>query len=187
MAQVTMELRHVLEMNEFTLFDFDYEISDLAWKKKLEEDFINTYFFNEIGKETIDRWKHYVKRKFTVIMPYYNKLYLSSLREIDPMITHRRKETYEGHNENSGSSASTDRSKSFEYPQNANPATDIASGMDDSTSTSTTGADSAMDYEKIIEGLDGDQNALLKSYRDNILRINEMILRECKDLFILVY
>lgn len=187
MAQVTMELRKVLELQNFNLFDFEYEISDLTWKKKLEEDFINTYYFNEIGQETIDRWKLYVKRKFTVIMPYYNKLYMSGLMQIDPLITHKRSESYTGHNENSGSSATTDRSKTFEYPQNANPVTDIASGMDDSTSTATTGADSAMEYEKVIEGLDGDQNALLKSYRDNILRINEMILKECKDLFILVY
>ena len=187
MAQVTMELRHLLELTDFELFDFEYECDDLSWKQQLEEDFILTYSFCEIGVETVDKWKHYLKRKFHDIMPYYNKLYMSTLMQLDPLITHRRTETYKADNTSAGSAASTDNSKSYEYPQNANPATDIASGMDNSTTSSTSTGTGSIEYEKVISGLDGDQNALLKSYRDNILRINPMIMKECKDLFILVY
>lgn len=187
MSRVTMELRKVLEIEEFSLFDFDYDISDLKWKEELERDFVDTFYFNEIGMETIDRWKHYVKRKFQHIMPYYNKLYMSTLLELDPLLTHKRTETYTGENTGSGSGTTSDNNKTFDYPQNANPSQDIASTMDDSSSTSSTSSTSAMNYEKVITGFDGDQNALLKSYRDNILRINEMIMKECKDLFILVY
>ena len=187
MAQVTIELRHLLEMENFNLFDFDYEISDLAWKAKLEEDFINTFYFLEIGTETPDKFKHYLKRKFHDIMPYYNKLYQTTLMDLNPFITHKRVETYEGNNTNTGNVSSTDTSKTFDYPQNANPATDIASSADNTVTSATTGSSAAIDYEKIIEGLDGDQNELLKKYRENILRINPMIMKECKDLFILVY
>ena len=187
MAQVTIELRHLLAIPEFKLFDFPYQISDANWKKDLEQDFVDTFYFNEIGQETPDRWKHYVKRKFQHIMPYYDKLYLSTLMELSPLLTHKRDETYTATSENVTEGSSTDNSKTFEYPQNASPVTDIPSGMDDSTSTTEGTSSGTTDYHKVIQGFDGDQNALLKSYRENILRINEMIMKECKDLFILVY
>ena len=144
MARVTMELRKVLEIEEFNLFDFEYEISDLSWKEDLERDFVDTFYFNEIGMETIDRWKHYVKRKFQHIMPYYNKLYMSTLMELDPLLTHKRTETYTGENTGSGTGTTSDNNKTFDYPQNANPAQDIASSMDDSSSRSSTSSTSAM-------------------------------------------
>ncbi|NCC80421.1 MAG: hypothetical protein EOM07_12565 [Clostridia bacterium] len=187
MAQVTMELRTVLQMTDFNLFDFDYECDDLTWKAKLEQQFIDTYYFNEIGQETIDRWKHHIRTKFQSIMPYYNKLYNTTLMEINPLITKRETETYEGDNASAGLSSSTDNSKNFDYPQNANPATDIASSMDDNQGTLETSGNSSMNYERIMEGFEGNQSELLKSYRENILRINTMIMKECKDLFILIY
>lgn len=207
MAQVTMELRTVLQMTNFNLFDFEYECDDLSWKAKLEQQFIDTYYFNEIGQETIDRWKHHVKTKFQSIMPYYNKLYNTTLMEINPLITRRISETYEevgadnvtssGKDESTASIQNADNTKNFDYPQNNNPLTDIASSAVDSSSdssqetvldtNSTTAASRDMNYEKIIEGFEGNQSELLKSYRENILRINTMIMKECKGLFILIY
>src|SRR5690606_41711261 len=59
-------------------------------------------------------------------------------RSSDLLLTHKRVETYTGENTGSGTGTTSDNNKTFDYPQNANPAQDIASSMDDSTSTSAT-------------------------------------------------
>lgn len=195
MAAVTMELRNVLLMNDFKLFDFEYQCDDLNFKQFIENQFVSNYYFHEIGQETIDRWKHRVKTKFETIMPYYNELHNSTLLSLDPLITHRRTETLEETANDTGSNnldvTNEGSDKTFEHPQNDNPLTDIATGSGVSSSTGNQSAtnitDRVRNYQKIIEGLDGDQSVLLENYRKNMLRINQMILKECKDLFILVY
>ncbi|NCC80161.1 MAG: hypothetical protein EOM07_11240 [Clostridia bacterium] len=186
MAQVTMELRTVLSMENFNLFDFNYECDDAAWKEKLEQQFINTYYFMEIGQETIDRWKHRVRTKFQSIMPYYNDLYKSTLMEINPLITHNRKETYAADNSSNTSMSAVNDAIEYDHPQTGTSSDIPASRMNnDGTSTSTN--TTLNNYERNIEGLDGDQSVLLKAYRETIIDINEMIMKDCKDLFILVY
>ena len=186
MAQVTVELRKLLQ-TDFKLFDFPYEIDDAAWKEKLERDIVNHYYFYEIGSETPDRFKHQFMSKMLEIMPYYNKLHQTMMMDFNPLVTHKRTETYEGSNQSSGNVDATDNTKSFEYPQNASPATDIASGMDDNTSSSQSIMSGTQDYERVVEGLDGNQSELIKSYRNNLMKLNLRIIEELRSLFILIY
>ena len=199
MAQVTIELRHVLNMDGFNLFDFDYPITDLGWKKELEQAFIDKFYFNEIGYETIDRWKHALKTKMNLIMPYYDKLYMSTLKEYDPFVTMTIKEEYTdtGKTENV-SSATANGSGDYEtvgtdYPHTSAITTDIPSDRSKTQSTSVNTSESSgetntqKDYSKLLEGFQGDRTELLKNYRDNILNVTEMVLNELKSLFILVY
>src|SRR5690606_9448322 len=86
MAQVTIELRHLLQMDDFDLFDFDYPISDLTWKEELERDIINYFYFHEIGSETPDRFKWQFKTRMLLIMPKYVKLY-DALQDVNPLAT----------------------------------------------------------------------------------------------------
>lgn len=203
MAQVSMELRTVIQFPEVKLFNFDYPCDDAAWKTKLEEIFIRSYYFHEIGFETIDRFLYELETKFKLIMPYYNNLYKTTLLSIDPLITSKSNEIYKATNKVDSTSTTTDTTTAtntdqltdYQYPQNADELTDIAAGRKvnngSATNNATTGnvgkTDNIMDYEKIITGLSGDQSALLKSYRANIININQMIIRECKNLFILIY
>ncbi len=199
MAQVTIELRHVLNMDGFDLFDFDYPITDIGWKNELEQAFIDKFYFNEIGFETIDRWKHALKTKMKSIMPYYDKLYMTTLEDYDPFITISIKEEYEdtGKTENT-SSATANGSGDYEtvgtdYPHTSAITTDIPSDRSKTQSTSLNTSESSgetntqRDYSKLLEGFQGDKSELLKKYRDNILNITEMVLEELKPLFILVY
>lgn len=93
LAQVTIELRHVLQMEGFELFDFEYKFEDENFKHQFEQLFKEYYYFYEIGEETIDRWKHTFKNRLQILSPYYNDLYMSTLKDIDPFITTQIKES----------------------------------------------------------------------------------------------
>ncbi len=194
-----MELRQVLRIKDFELFDFDYPISDQNWKEELESLFKDYFFFYEIGSETIDRFKHNLKTKLRTIMPYYNQLYETTLLDIDPLLTMKLKEIFEekqdteGYTSSTGSSNNTMNQTRTDYPQHSDIESDIPTekGKTDESGTSTTSGSSEgsslRDYEKIIEGYSSDPHSALAKYRENILNINHQIIRECKDLFILVY
>lgn len=187
MAQVTIELRHLLQMSNFNMFDFTYPITDSSWKAELERDIKNHYYFHEIGVETPDRFKQRLMSKMNEIMPYYDKLHQTMLLDFNPLITHRKTETFEGSSESSGNVSSTDNTKTYEYPQTGNPASDIAAGMDNTSGSSQSISSGANDYERTEEGFDGDQSELIRSYRQNILNLNLRIIEELRPLFILIY
>lgn len=84
MAQVTVELRHLLE-TDFELFDFDYTFDDLNFKKQLEEHIINYYYDYEIGQETPDMFKRKFVTRWKRIIPYYNELYNTTLLTYNPL------------------------------------------------------------------------------------------------------
>lgn len=71
----------------YEIFDFDYPLFRADHRPTLERKIIETYYFREIGQETPDRFKHYLKAKMRLIMPYYNKLYESETLDFDPFIT----------------------------------------------------------------------------------------------------
>ncbi len=215
MAQVTMELRHVLMMKNFKLFDFEYPIVDIEWKRQLEQLIKDYYYFHEIGFETIDRFKHVLKAKLNLIMPYYNDLYLTTLLDIDPLLTIHIKETLDNEKvltDNRSIDLTDEGSMNItgevtndevmtEYPQSSNISNDIPTQRTGDVGTSTSDTldnrqtttrltgDQVTDnnYLKIIEGFDGNIHENLRSYRKNIININNLIIQDLKTLFILVY
>lgn len=211
MAQVTIELRNVLKMKDFELFDFDYPICDSSWKREFENLFKNYFYFYEIGAETIDRFKHNLKTRLRLIMPYYNELYKSTLFELDPLLSKKIKETYSDTRESNSTDKVTDNSISTsntdnndervetDYPQHTNIEDDIPTnkaknsirqntkGKVDYSSNRNNIKKDLHDYERVIEGFEGNQNELLKSYRQNIININKLLIEDLKILFILVY
>lgn len=77
MSQYTVELRTLINVFKYNVFNFNYPFytDDNLMKKEFEELFINRYYFHEIGSETYDRWQHMLKTRLTLIMPYYAQLY----------------------------------------------------------------------------------------------------------------
>lgn len=57
-------------------------------RKELEQKIIHTYYFNQIGCETPERFIYYINSQLERIMPYYNQLYQSELIKIDPLLNH---------------------------------------------------------------------------------------------------
>lgn len=87
MAQVTVELRHLLERTDFQLFDFDYE-AEPEFKASIEKAMIDHYYFYEIGSETPERFKQRFETRFRRVISYYNELYKTSKIKYDPLNTY---------------------------------------------------------------------------------------------------
>lgn len=210
MAQVTIELRHLLQMKDFNLFDFDYPISDPTWKEELERDIINYFYFHEIGSETPDRFKWQFRTRMLLIMPKYVELY-DALQGVNPLATLQMVE------ESADRTTSTDRTTSSgstttssttntqaddvrtDYPDHADIINDIPTEKTRSTTSNTTSTNNKntaeADREGEIkregelkrEGYQGEVTDLVQNYYKNMKTINMMIIEELKDLFILVY
>lgn len=57
-------------------------------KETLIRKIMHTYYFEQIGSETPDRFIHFINSHLENIMPYYNQLYESELVKINPLMNH---------------------------------------------------------------------------------------------------
>lgn len=158
MAKYTTQIRSIVESGT-SLFDFDYPIFDSVYRPVLEQKIIDHYYFREIGLETVAQFKHFLKSKLNIIMPYYNEQYeaLSVFKTYDPYInkdlttTEKRDITQDNENETSsnvetiGSNTmdadGTDKDIFSDTPQAKLSGLDYATNLTDSASTSHTEQD----------------------------------------------
>ena len=89
MAQVTVELRKLLELNNFELFDFQYQFDDQNFRAQLEQSVIDYYYNYEIGTETPDEFKRRFQAKWLSFIDYYNQLYNTTLLTYNPLINYK--------------------------------------------------------------------------------------------------
>lgn len=76
-TKLTVELGELIE-NGFELFNFEYpSYYKGAEKLAFEQKIIDHYYFRQIGQETPQRFRHYLKCKLCEIMPYYIQRYES--------------------------------------------------------------------------------------------------------------
>lgn len=181
---VTIELRKLIESN-FDIFE-DFPIFDESYRKTLERKIIDHYYFREIGQETPYRFKKVLGTKLREIMPYYNKLYESELKlfaETDPFESYNLTETL------SRNSSSTSKLLNLlsDTPQgsvdvNSNDyVSNIAKTNGDGTNTES--------YTLTRKGNIGVQTLgyEMNEYRKAFLRIDEDILKELNECFLLIY
>lgn len=197
MATVTMELRKILSVQNFDLFDFDYPVLNASWKVEFEKVFKDYYFFHEIGSETADRFKQRLKARLNLIMPKYVDQYDKMSLLVNPLeverltttevrdLTKDRTRTGENSVNLTGATTSTD------YPQHASIVDDIPTVKSQDTSNSTgsqleTVGDLENENKTVTTIKTGGINEVLEllKLKDNI---TEQVINECKTLFILVY
>lgn len=203
MAQVTVELRHLLE-TDFELFDFEYEFVDPEFKKELEQAVIDHYYFYEIGQETPERFKQRFKSRWLNMIGGINELYKTTQLEYDILSNYSISETMDQIQTSDSTQDSTGNSSTYsdsntkgsDYPQQPiaggdflsnETITRVDSEVNDSTRIvgSTTNEN---DYTKKIEGMTGSTYPdLIRKHRENIINIKEMVIEEMKPCFILVY
>ena len=92
MAQVTVELRKLLQLNSFELFDFPYQFDDIKFKEQLEQSVIDYYYNYEIGVETPDEFKRRFEAKWLSFIDYYNLLYNTTLLTYNPLTNYKMTE-----------------------------------------------------------------------------------------------
>lgn len=230
MAKYTIELYTMFKDKNFKVFDFEYEFYDVTLKEQFEKKFVDYFMFDEIGFETPQRFKHFLKAKLNLIMPYYKKLYETELaskdinfllnkdlketfiREIDTSDIGTSSSTINGTNNSTSSTEANSNSNSKEsYLDNGNADVDLSAGnltgvtgnvsqgtsssTNNITESSTTTNDtsntnkSSEKTELISQGNIGITSSaeLLQKWRDTIVNIDNMIIDECKDLFMQIY
>lgn len=76
MNNYTLTLQQIVK-NDINIFDFDYDLFNPNYKSTFEQLFIDYFYLEEIGHETVGQFKHRLKNKLQLVLPYYNKLYMS--------------------------------------------------------------------------------------------------------------
>ena len=212
MAKYTLELRTIYEDTNFKLFDFDYEFYDNDLKSNFESKFFEHYYFDEIGFPTIQKFKHMLKAKLHLIMPYYKQLYNIEVKSInvDFLLQKDLKETFVREIENSsnmngnissnGNNNSENININSDTPQSkiddiekymSNASKDKAINSYNNSNTSSTDT-SSNGYEKTEFTSKGNigvtsMATLVKKWREILINIDEMILNDLQDLFMQVY
>lgn len=203
LAQVTVELRHLLE-TDFELFDFDYDFVDPEFKKELEQAVIDHYYFHEIGQETPERFKQRFKSRWLRMIGRINELYKTTLLEYDILSNHSISETMDqlqtsdSTQDTTGNSTthSDSNTKGSDYPQQPIAGGDFLSNETQSQvdsevndTTSIVGSTkNENNYTRKTEGMTGSTYPdLIRKHRENIINIKAMVIEELKPCFILVY
>lgn len=78
------------------VFNFDFPIWLESYRPILEKKILMHYFNKEIGLETYALWKLYLEERLNLIMPYYNKMYETTVKDYDYMTNINDEETYTG-------------------------------------------------------------------------------------------
>ena len=210
MSKYTLELRRIHETYKVFNFDYDFYVNSEAIKTKFEEKFIDEYYFNEIGFETVARFQHRLKTKLNKIMPYYKQLYETEIRskDIDFMLNKDLVEEYErivtGENNSISDLTVSDNTQNDNLEsniENGNASLELEKGsltnvsksnLVNNTSSNNTLKDTTSQNEKTILTSKGNIGVtssaeLLEKWRKVIINIDELIINECYDLFMGVY
>lgn len=77
------------------IFDFSYPIFDEEYRPVLETKILKHFYTQEIGSETVGRWRLMLDATMNEIMPWYNKLYRDGLQLINPFISDDLETTFD--------------------------------------------------------------------------------------------
>ena len=210
MSKYTLELRRIQQTHKIFDFDYDFYTNDETIKYNFEDKFINEYYFNEIGFETVGRFKQRLKTKLNKIMPYYTQLYQTELRtkDIDFMLNKDLEEVYERVLEGSNTSkndVTVDNNSTSNVLEsnidNGNASLELEKGsltnvgkstINDNTKSSNSVNDTTNQTERTKLSSKGNIGVtssaeLLEKWRKVIINIDDLIINECSDLFMQVY
>ena len=175
------------------IFDFDYPVpDDTEFKKRFEKKFLMYYFMSEICCETLSLWKFWLNEKLNRIMPYYIDKYNSIISkdkifsDTDYSVSDSRvdKGTYSG--------TTSEKNKFSDTPQGGLTGlesdryltrAEIDSGSTESSNNSTS------DLMRLVSGKSGGKSyaEMSMEYREAIINLDEEIIMDCQDLFMLIY
>ena len=89
----TVTLNQMIQ-NNVTIFDFDYPIFREEYRETFQQHFIDYFIDEEIAHETVAQFKLRLKSKLNLIMPYYNKIFLTQEMEQRILDNYDVTETY---------------------------------------------------------------------------------------------
>ena len=174
------------------------------WSKdRLASAIVDHYYMREIGYETIGLFKHYAKVYMREIMERYLPLIYSKSIEYNPLVNVDYEETFTRNITGSGESESTNNASGLsvnsDTPQGeitkanilaGNYASNTGASETESTINDTTSNTTDETYTKKVKGNSGvsaTAQKMISQYRENIIAINEQIIKELDKLFMGLY
>ena len=217
MSKYTIELREIENCICYLFpkgFPFYTDSEEL--RKNFIQKFYDEYMFREIGFETVERFKRSLLGKLNKIMPYYTQLYHTELesKNINFLFNKDLIETFEreitGSSEinanattnSTGTSTANSNDIMYDtpntriddmtkYPTQGSQGENTATTSSNGTSTSNqTGENTQSEKTSLIsKGNIGITSSaqLLKEWREVIINIDELILNDLEDLFMLLF
>ena len=190
-----------------------YEIETILkaniWSKdRLASKIVDHYYIREIGYETIGLFKHYAKVYMQEIMERYLPLIYTNCIDYDILTNVDYEETFtrnikgNGESESSSTNSASGLSVNSDTPQGEITKANILAGNYASNTgasetesnisdTSTTSNTTDETYSKKIKGNNGGlgdtSQKLIYQYRQNIIAIDEQIIKELDKLFMGLY
>lgn len=194
MERTTMTLGELIE-NNVNIFDFDYPFYSEEYRPTFERHFIEHFYFDEIGQETVARFKQRLKIKLNLIMPYWNKIFLADELEQRILDNYDVTETYtrEVANNSSATNESTNKNLQSDTPITRTDLeqVDYFSNIvkDIGNNTSNVNNNSIENWERRMQGNIGvqtDADAIIK-YWQSLRMIELEIFNQLSVLFMEVY
>ena len=217
MSRYTIELREIENCICYLFpkgFPFYTDSEEL--RLNFMQKFYDEYMFREIGFETVERFKRSLLGKLNKIMPYYTQLYHTELesKNINFLLNKDLVETFEREvsgssevNSNSttnstGSSSANSNDIMYDTPntriddmtkyptQGSQGENNVTSSSNGNSTTNQTGENTQTEKTSLIsKGNIGITSSaqLLKEWREVIINIDELILNDLEDLFMLLF
>ena len=194
MERTTLTLGEIIE-NNVNIFDFEYPFYNEDYRPTFERHFIEHFYFDEIGQETVARFKQRLKIKLNLIMPYWNKIFLADELEQRILDNYDVTETYtrEVVNNSSATNESTNKNLQSDTPITRTDLeqVDYFSNIvkDIGNNTSNVNNNSIENWERRMQGNIGvqtDSDAIIK-YWKSLRQIENEIFEQCSNLFMEVW
>ena len=193
MGKYTLTIQEILS-NNVNLFDFDYSFYNESHKKGFEKKFVDRFLFDEIGAETVARFKHNLRTMLNEIMPYYTHLYETTIYDYNPTLNYDLQEVIirDVSNEQEEEGTITDSNKNYDTPVNFNGNyKNSPSNINDNENTNNISRRGLVSevHKRNTKGNIGvmtTQDLIMKE-RDIIINIDKLILEELNILFMGVY
>lgn len=182
-------------------------------KKEFEQKIIDHYRFRQIGQETVGRWLHYFRTRMKEIMPYYVQLYEFEAKWFnvdDPLESYNLTETFDQETTGTGTSSGTSETDNTLTGNNTKRFSNTPQGsisnldnylteatVDNGTNTENMTGSSQVNTEDsgttkhtlIRRGNIGVQplGTEVNNIRDAFINIDQMVINELNDLFLMIY
>lgn len=174
------------------------------WSKdRLASKIVDHYFMREIGYETVGLFKHYAKVYMQEIMERYLPLIYSNSINYDPLVNVDYTEEFTRNINGTGESTSTNNASGLsvnsDTPQgqinketilNGSYASNTGASETESTINDNTKNNTDETYTKKVKGNSGvsaTAQKMIEQYRQNIIAIDENIIKELDKLFMGLY
>ena len=210
MERTTLTLGEIIE-NDVNIFDFEYPFYSEEYRPTFERHFIEYFYFDEIGQETVAKFKQRLKIKFNLIMPYWNKIFLADELEQRILDNYDVTETFtkevidntkqsssgnvtsqnESINKNLESDTPITKTDFEQVDYFSNITKDINDSTNNTTSNNTNNVENTNceNWSRHMEGNIGvqtDADAIIK-YWQSLRQIENEIFEQCSNLFMEVW